>query len=154
MDKNELLYDICKAVGEENLSPLRRLAGCRVYMTDILSPRVVVDADLAFPAHEIKGQQYDYILFFLDTVQNLVVVPMELKSGSINISEAIGQLQGGADFAARFVPVARDFETTCRPLLFHGGCVHRIKRKQKRRNERQETPVRFHSRNFEIKTAL
>lgn len=153
VDKNAVLNEISKAVGTENLSQLRSRAGCRVFMTDVPSPRIVVDADLAFPAHRIEGRQCDYILFFFDTFLNLVVVPIELKRGSINISEATGQLQGGADFASRFVPITQDFETICRPLLFHGGRVHRIKQKRKRRNERQETTVLYRGRYFEIKTA-
>lgn len=153
VNKNEVLDEIGKSIGTENLSKLRSRAGCRVFTTDLPSPRIVVDADLAFPSHGIRGRQCGYILFFFDPVLNLIVVPIELKRGHINISEAANQLQGGADFASRFVPVTQDFEIICRPLLFHGGRVHRIKQKRKRRNDRQETTVRFRGKNFEIKTA-
>ena len=153
MDKNELLDCIRKAVREESLCTLRPRAGCRVYMTDVPSPRVVVDVDLAFPAHERKGQQCDYILFFFDAVQNLVVVPMELKRGSIDLSEAEGQLQGGADFAASLVPMTKDLRTICRPLLFHGGRVHLGKQKKRRKNRHKAVTVRFQGKVFEIKTA-
>lgn len=153
MEISEVLEHIRKAIGSENLSRLRSRAGCRVDLTDAPSPRVVVDADLAFPAHGIGGRKCDYILFYVETSQNLVVVPIELKRGSINISEALAQLQGGADFAARFVPARRDFQTTCRPLLFHGGRVHRRKQKRKRANEGDRATVRFLGGNFQIKTA-
>ena len=153
MEISEVLEHIEKAIGSENLSRLRSRAGCRVDLTDAPSPRVVVDADLAFPAHGIEGQKCDYILFYVDTTQNLVVVPIELKRGSINISTALGQLQGGADFASRFVPARREFQIICRPLLFHGGRVHHLKQKRKRKNARSRNTVRFRGGNYHIKTA-
>ena len=153
MERSEMLEHIRKAIGSENLSPLRSRAGCRVDMTGAPSPRVVVDADVAFPAHGVAGQKCDYILFYVDAAQNLVVVPIELKRGSVNISQALGQLQGCADFAARFVPARRNCHTICRPLLFHGGRVHHLKQKRKRRNERSRATVRFRGGEFHIKTA-
>ena len=48
MERSEVLEHIRKAIGSENLSPLRSRAGCRVDMTGAPSPRVVVDADVAF----------------------------------------------------------------------------------------------------------
>ena len=128
---SEVLNEIRTRVGEENLSALRSRRGCGVNMTNAPSPRVVIDADRAFPAHGMTGKRCDYVIFFYDTVKNcLVVIPIELKSGDVKASEVSEQLQEGANFAERFTPEAT--ETVCLPHLFHKG-IHRKERQQLRR---------------------
>ena len=91
---NQVLDRIRSQVGEENLTDSCGGDKCQVYMTDVPFPRVLVDADLAFPAHGMKGKRCDYVLFFIDAIgadkSTLVTVPMELKSGDV---KSIGGIQ-------------------------------------------------------------
>lgn len=143
---SEVLNQIRAQVGEENLSTLRSRSGCGVNMTGAPSPRVVIDADLAFPAHGMTEKRCDYIIFFYDTDQNcLVTVLIELKGGDVKASDVSEQLQAGANFAERFTPQAT--ETVCLPRLFHKG-IHR-----KERSQLQRASVRFRGEHSPIKTA-
>ena len=66
-------------------------------MANIPPERVVLDVDLAFPTDRSDTNQCDFALFYINTTQNnLVGVPMELKRGGVDASEAIAQLQEGA----------------------------------------------------------
>ena len=123
---NEILDKIRSRVGKANLSDSCRRGGCRVSMENMPSPsyRVVVDADLAFPTHQMEGKRCDYVLFFIGTTNDtLITASIELKSGSVDASEASEQLQRGADFANRFAP--KDGTSSCYPVLFHGNRIHR-----------------------------
>ena len=115
-------------------------------MTDVPSDRVVVDADLAFPAHGLKGRRCDFVLFVLGTEGHLLAAPLELKSGGVDASKAADQLQGGATFADSVAPANN--ETVCRPILFHGAGIHTKQRKILNR-----TKIAFRGRKLTIKTA-
>jgi hypothetical protein len=66
-------------------------------MANIPSERVVLDVDLVFPTGRADTNQCDFVLFYIDTAQNSFVgVPMELKRGDVDASEAVAQLQEGA----------------------------------------------------------
>ena len=143
---SEVLNEIRTQVGEENLSTLRSRSGCGVNMTEAPSPRIVIDADSAFPAHGMAGKRCDYIIFFYDTVKNyLAVVPIELKGGDVKASEVSEQLQEGANFAERFTQETT--ETVCLPRLFHRG-IHK-----KEFQQLQRASVRFRGENTPIRTA-
>ena len=143
---SEVLNEIRTRMGEENLSTLRSRSGCGVNMTNAPSPRVVIDADRAFPAHGMTGKRCDYIIFFCNTANScLVAVPIELKGGDVKASEVSEQLQEGANFAERFTPEAT--ETACLPRLFHKG-IHK-----KEFQQLQRASVRFRGESRPIKTA-
>ncbi len=89
----------------------------------------------------------DVTMFFsIPGKDTLFAVPLELKGGGVDASEVCAQLQGGADFAHRFVPKA--FEAVCHPVLFHGGSIH-----PKQRKTLNRAKVRFRGRQLTIKTA-
>ena len=116
-------------------------------MTGVPSPRVVVDADRAFPARGARGKRCDYLLFFIAAgADTLVVVPIELKSGAVDASTAAEQLQQGAMFANDVAPDRS--ETVCCPILFHGKSIHPSQRKVLNRAK-----VLFRGRRLTIKTA-
>ena len=121
-----VLDDIRTEVGAEHCSESCSRSGCRVDLTDAPAARVIVDADKAFPAHGREGKRCDFILFVDRSGEDepLLAVPVELKSGRTDVSQAVGQLQGGADFAACFAPPNAD----CRPILFHGKRLHPMER--------------------------
>lgn len=98
MNVDEILSGIRSRVGTENLSNTCRKDGCRVSMEDVPTPRIVVDADRAFPAHNVEGKRCDYVLFFIGTAADtLVIVPMELKGGTVDASVTSEQLQCGGE---------------------------------------------------------
>jgi hypothetical protein len=115
-------------------------------MKDVPSPRVVVDADLAFPVHNISGKKCDFILFLFENGGKLLTIPVELKGGNVDASDAHEQLQRGADFAAWVVP--RNFNSLCRPVLIHEKSLHPQQRKTLNRAK-----VRFRGHELTIKTA-
>lgn len=149
MTVDEILHWIRSRVGTEHLSDSCSGDGCRVFTTGVPTDRVIVDADRAFPAHNIEGKRCDYVLFFLSTAKDtLVVVPMELKSGRVDVSDASEQLQRGADFANRFAPAQSGVKPVCHPVLFHGKGLH-----NKERTDLNRTKVRFRGQRLTIKTA-
>ena len=120
--------------------------GCRVDLTGAPSPRLIVDADSAFPAHGVGGKRCDFILFLPGGDRVLTVAPIELKSGGVDASQAVDQLRAGAAFADRVSPSAE--RTECRPILFHGGRIHRAQRTVLAREK-----VNFRGREVTVKTA-
>ena len=146
---NEILSRIRAQVRTESLSRSCSRDGCRVYMTDVPSPRIVVDVDRASQVHEISGKRCDFILFFTSAAKDLLVmVPMELKSGEINASAASEQLQRGAELAERFTRNRIAVGSVCHPILFHGKRIH-----EKARKALNRAKVRFRGRQLTIKTA-
>lgn len=117
-----------------------------MYMTDLPKDCVVVDADLAFPFHKIRGKKCDFVLFLFESAGKLLTSPVELKGGHVKASEAQEQLQQGADFADRFLP--RDVGSTCVPILIHNKSLHPMQRATLNRAK-----VRFRGQMLTIKTA-
>ncbi len=79
-----------------------------MFLEDVPRERVVVDADKAFEAQGYSGKRCDFILFVLEYGRKLVAAPVELKSGSVDVSDALEQLQEGAAFAERLVEQKND----------------------------------------------
>lgn len=144
---NEVLDMLRSKVGDDNLVRSCSAEGCRVDMSGVPSPRVIVDADRAWPAHGIEGGRCDRVLFVIDGVPGrLVAVPIELKSGGVDASKAAQQLQTGADFVHRFVPSAARLK--CRPILIHRRSLDRQERKTLNRAK-----IRFRGQHLTIATA-
>lgn len=137
MNINEVLAGIRADVGAENLADSCNRDECEVFLTDVPTDRIIVDPDLAFPAHEWRGERCDFIVFLFDSDLNLRAVPLELKSGGIPIAKAVRQLRKGADFVDRFGPEKPP--PVCRPILIHG---RRISFKERKRLNRLKVPFR------------
>lgn len=149
MNVDDVLSGIRSRVRTDNLSDTYSRDGCRVCMTDVPTSRIAVDADRAFPAHNVEGKRCDYVLFFIGTAADtLVIVPMELKSGKVDVSDASKQLQGGAKFAELMTRGHPGVKPTCHPILFHGNRIHKMERKALNRAK-----VTFRNRQLTIKTA-
>ena len=145
MKLSEVLDEIRKQVGEENLTNSCGGGGCDVDMTDVPHPRIVVDVERVFLVNKRKGRRCDRILFYVDLDSNtLVVVLIELKSGNVDASDVFQQLQGGAKFAAEVIP--QEIGTTCIPVVFHGKRIHDAQLRKLKRNE-----VRFRHQKFPIR---
>ena len=108
-------------VGAENCRKSCSRSGCQVFLEDVPRDRVVVDVDKALEHDGQRDKRCEFILFVLKGGRTLVVAPIELKSGSVDVSDALEQLRAGAAFAERFAPKA--CKTVCRPILFHGGSI-------------------------------
>ena len=149
MTMSNVFSRIRAQAGTENLSESCSRDGCRVYMTNVPSPRIVVDVDRASQAHGISGKRCDYILFFTSATRDtLVIVPMELKSGGFNASTASEQLQRGTELAERFTRNRIAVGSVCHPILFHGKRIH-----EKARKALNRAKVQFRGRQLTIKTA-
>ena len=143
---HEALKEIRQWVGDRKATSYTK-KGCRVSMANIPSDRVVLDVDIAFPTDRADTNQCDFILFYMQSTQNsLAGVPMELKSGNIDASEAVAQLQEGARIVDRYTP--SDIEMNLIPVLVHGGSVHRSQR-----NRLRTSRIRFRGEEFPINTA-
>ena len=118
---------------------------CRVSLENVPRLRIVVDADKAFEAHGYSGKRCDFVLFVLEDGRKLVAAPIELKSGSVDVSDALEQLQEGAAFAERFSAEASG--AVCRPILFHGAGLHRDDRNKLNRGK-----IRFREVDLTVKT--
>ena len=141
-----ILDEIRARVGAEYLTDCCSRDGCDVSMNDVPPERVIVDADLAFPAHELHGERCDFIVFASNGDENLRAVPLELKSGGTDLTKAHRQLNKGAKFIDRVGPI--DPSPVCRPLLIHGRSLTPHERKRLNRLK-----VAFRGLQLTIKTA-
>ena len=145
MNLHEVLEEVRRWVGDRIATSYTK-EGCRVSMAGIPSERVVLDVDLAFPPEKNEEKQCDLVLFYIDNIQNnLVVVPMELK-GSLRASEIIEQLREGIHIAEHLVP--KGTETNCIPIAFYRKRIHKAQRKRLK-----SARIRFRSEEFPINTA-
>ena len=138
------LDGIRASVGAENCSESCSRDRCRVYLTNVPPARLIVDADKAFPAHRREGKHCDFVLFVDQDDAPFLAAPAELKSGRPDVSEAVEQLQGGADFAADLAPS----NAVCLPILFHGKGVHK-----KERKDLNSAKINFRGRKLTVKMA-
>ena len=142
---SEVLSEIRERIGEINLINSCSGRGCRVDMTGVPRERIVINVDAAFPANQSAGKRCDRILIYGDTARNrLVVVFIELKSGTFKATDVFEQLQGSVDLFSDLIPQV--LETTCIPILFHGKGVSKLQLKDINR-----TPVRFRNQRFPIR---
>ncbi len=122
MNVNRVLDHIREQVNEESLIDSCSGEGCRVDMTGIPSERVVIDVEGEFDSRNITEKRSDRLLFYI-AGNNLVVAPIELKSGRAEQSEVTEKLQNSLHFVANIVPRTRPLTTAYRPILFEGRGV-------------------------------
>ena len=156
MGLKELLAEIGKQVNQECLSKSYSGDGCRVYLTGVPSPRVIVNLECEFQQRKLSTKRCDYVLFYADAALNsLAVVLIELKSGTFKTSTVADQLKGAADFVKTEVfeelsavanSALRTLKITCIPILFHGKGIDRFQL-----SELERTKVDFLNQNTGIK---
>ena len=142
---SEILNEIRQRVGDGSFINSCSGRGCRVDMVGVPSDRIVMDVDKAFPPNQSAGKRCDRILVYGDSAKNkLVLVFIELKSGTFKAGEVFEQLQESVDMFADLIP--QILEITCIPILFHGKGVSKLQAKDINR-----TPVRFRNQKFPIR---
>lgn len=143
---HEALDEVRRWVGDRKATAPYTKEGCRVSMANVPSERVVLDVDLAFPTGRAGINQCDFVLFYIDTGQSsLVGVPMELKRGDVNASEAVTQLQEGVRIVDNCTP--NDVDVNLILVLVHGGSMHKSQR-----NRLRTSRIRFRGEDFPINT--
>ena len=150
MNRSEILNDIRDRIGEENLFDRNsfRRGRCSANLTGVSeSDRVVVDLDKVFPSGQEGENQCECVIFYFDDAGNFVVVPIELKGGEVDASEASKQLKGGAAFAIDYTP--KGVKSICHPILFCNG----MSKAEYRQLKKPQSQVPFGGKSFEIKTA-
>lgn len=130
-----LLTEIEKQINNECVSRSCSGDGCRVYLTDVPPNRVIINLECEFEQRKISTRRCDYVLFCGDASQNnLIVVFIELKSGTFKTSIVTDQLQGAANFVTKIFEKLTEeaksalstLEITCIPALFHGKRIDRF----------------------------
>ena len=145
MPECDVLTAIQARVGPGNLARSCRSQGCQGSLEGVPDQRVLVDADKTFEDHRIEGKRCDYLLFFCKMGSDLLVaVPIELKGGSVDISDVSGQLQGGADVINSLA--LRGTEARCHPVLIHQRSLHPKERKELNRHK-----IRFRGQQLTIR---
>ena len=114
-------------------------------LTDVPSNRIIVDMDKVCQVSTVSGKRCDYVLILVNAECALVTVPIELKRGDVDASEASEQLQQGAAYAEKLMPEGS--KPVCHPIVFHGGRLHPIQRKVLNRSK-----IRFLNHPLTIKT--
>ena len=143
---HEALEEVRQWIGDNEATSPYTKEGCRVSMANIPTNRIVLDVDRAFPTGRTNINQCDFVLFYIDTVQNsLIGVPMELKRGNVDASEVIAQLQEGTRIIDNCTP--NDVDVNLVLVLVHGGSMHRSQR-----NRLRTARVRFRGEEFPINT--
>ncbi len=155
MRLKEFLTEIEKQVNEECISKSCSGDGCRVYLTGTPSDRVIVNLEREFEQRKMDTRRCDYVLFCGDASQNnLIVVFIELKSGTFKTSIVTDQLQGAANFVTQvFEKLTEEaksalstLEIICIPALFHGKRIDRFELR-----ELERAKIRFLRQNPTIK---
>ncbi len=121
--------------------------GCRLRLGNLQKPYVLIDMDKASALIEENAKRCDYL--FIGRVQGKEttwVAPLELKSGSPDVSEVVLQLRAGARTAEKLLPNEEQSRTfKFRPIVACGGS---IKRKYGRKGIRKPLDkIKFHQQN-------
>ena len=109
-------------------------AGCRVSMTGVTEPRLVVDFDKPGSPRHPDTPLCDY-LFIAEGENGLGwVAPLELKRGRLHADEVVRQLRAGAVAAERLVSDEERIEF--RPVAATGSTPKAERNRLKNRNNR------------------
>lgn len=101
--------------------------GCRVGLEGAPTVRIVVDMDCgALPLPKAR-KRCDY-LFVGEENKVICVAPIELKSGRVDASAVLEQLEGGVGMAETWLPPGVSVRFV--PILAHGKKIHPNDRKR------------------------
>ena len=141
LEANDLINSVKEALGSDAITKTCSRDGCDVSTGGLSKQIVIADVDAPSLGSQFTGKRPDFILFIADRRRRpiqLVGVPLELKSGGIDVDRVAGQLRAGASYLEDLEgikpPVAR-----CLPILVYGG---RVSRRQSRLLNREKVMFR------------
>ena len=79
--------------------------GCKISMANAPSLRLVVDFDKPGSPLPSNSTRCDYLVIAEDARGSGLIMPLELKRGSLDAGQVIKQLQAGAQAAEGLVPI-------------------------------------------------
>lgn len=119
-----------------------RKKGCSVSLKNAPTPSVTTDMDKPQAPVGQDETKCDYI--FIGGSSNVFLVPLELKRSKLDASDALKQLQAGANIAdTRIIPKGEGVQF--QPVAVCGGKIHRNERR--RLSQRQ---IRFRGKHSNI----
>lgn len=114
-------------------------------MEGVPSKRIVIHVENEFDFQKKTEKRCDRLLFFINTENRLVAVPIELKSGKAEESDVVEQLENSLKFAEKIASATSTSRTEYCPVLFHGRGI-------KWSNPRglKQLKVRFRGKNLQV----
>ena len=148
---NDIRSSLVSKIGADNLCSRCLDSGCEISLADISENRIVVNADKAMECGVKGAKKCDCVLFVQgESHKVLMTLPIELKSGSMNINPVLKQLAAGARYAeavVRFVPMVDSLDVRCLPVLAHNG---RLTMRHTQRLNRLGSCIQFRERKWRV----
>ena len=117
--------------------------GCKVVMTDVPSPKLIIDFDKPGSPLEADETRCDYLLIAAGEHAHGWVVVLELKRGRLNADEVARQLRAGASAAEKRILKKRILQNE--PVRFRPVVVSGSTSKHERNLlKKKSNAVRFH----------
>ena len=93
-------------------------------MDGVPPERIVIHVENEFDFQKKTEKRCDRLLFFFNTQQRLVAVPIELKSGTAGESDVVEKLENSLKFAEKIAAATSISQTEYCPVLFHGRDIN------------------------------
>ena len=119
--------------------------GCSLTNARLQSTPLIVDMDCDELPVATNQKRCDYILFSEEEGHNWMV-PIEMKRGGVDLSEAKKQLQAGTDFATREL-LSQGTDIRLKPLAVYGGKLQRFVSQNIKKSRYK---IKFRARQYEI----
>ena len=117
--------------------------GCTVSLKGAPTPSIVIDMDNEKAPVGQNETKCDYI--FIGGCDDVFLVPLELKRGKLDASDAVRQLQAGANIAAaRIIPKREGVQFL--PVAFCDGKIH-----PDQRQRLAQCKIRFNNQNANVR---
>lgn len=109
---------------------------CKILLKGAPKPYLIIDFDKPDSPLGADQKRCDYLFVEEDPADSGWVVPLELKSGRVDVSHAVEQLQAGARAAEE--NISQRLSIIFRPVLVCSGRIHKAERRAMRKK------VHFH----------
>ena len=120
MNESQVFSEIRRQINKNNLINSCSGEGCTVDMEGVPSKRIVIHVENEFDFQKKREKRCDRLLFFINTEERLVAVPIELKSGKAEESDVVEQLENSLKFAQSIASATSISRTEYCPVLFDG----------------------------------
>ena len=101
MKSSDLLATVTEAIGTDHLCDRCKHRNCEAALGDVTVHRKLFDADAAMRKAGITSKKCDCFLFLTGGGnQEMLFVPIELKSGKAKVGDVVKQIQASVEFVA------------------------------------------------------